>query len=94
MLPRRHFYTESSKTTNDIIRTRDAFNQQILDENDVAGAEVVKDVLDTQVNLGLRTSEVETDISLLETQILTLQDNLYKYIGEYEEFEIEFNLYK
>lgn len=94
MLPRRHFSTASSKTTDDIIRTRDAFNTKVIDNNDVAGAAVVKEVLDTQVSLGLRTAEAETDIDSIELRVAALEAGISEPIGTYTEFETEFNLHK
>jgi len=80
MLPRRHFKTASSTVTTDIVRTRDLFNTKILDDNDVAGATVVKSVIDTQ--------------HTIESRLDVLEANNSSTIGTYTEFETEFNLNK
>ena len=80
MLPRRHSKTTSSTTTTDIVRTRDLFNTKLLDANDVAGAAVVKSVIDTQ--------------HIIESRLDVLEANNSSTIGTYTEFETEFNLNK
>ena len=80
MLPRRHFNTASTSTTTDIIRTRDLFNTKVIDANDVAGAAVVKSVIDVQAGL--------------ESRILLLESGSTTSIGTFEEFEIAFDLSK
>lgn len=76
MLPRRHFATASSNTTDDIVRTRDAFNTKLIDNNDVAGAEVVREIINTQDTI---EAQVNTNSGILET------------IGSLEDFISTFN---
>jgi hypothetical protein len=82
MLPRRYFSTSSADSTSNIIRNRDKFNTKIIDSNDVAGASVVKDVINTQDGIITRLDFLEsaaggstTDIGTVEEFELAVDDN-------------------
>jgi uncharacterized protein YlxW (UPF0749 family) len=79
MLPRRYFGTASTHSTDDIVRTRDAFNTKLIDANDVAGAEAVKDIINMQDELSER---------------ITSNTGILDVIGTYDEFEVSFDAAK
>lgn len=58
-LPRRYFSTASSHTTEDILRSTEDLLSRAIDDNDVVGADVVKDVVMQQAALTTRLNAVE-----------------------------------
>lgn len=78
MLPRRYSATVASEVTDDIIRDRDRFKTKVIDNNDVAGAQVVKENI--------------LKIEALENRVLTLETSGASTvnIGSIVEFDTAF----